>query len=370
MLKKYKKWTGSSCLSERFLPILDTPGAFHNRDFEKNVLELSELLAAVRSKYNETMEPSQSKGYGSRFSTAPGSPQHDESSRLFIQANGLRTHADLDMALGANSPSNPFFTSGKGGKTVYWVHSDHLVEVQVLLLKHLNIKACTPNSTVPPTPALSRKTSYTGLGILAANNWGSDKVEEVGSVLLDNLPKFAQVQSSRTIEQACDSCPAAKIRWCGGDKDAEATIIVGSRTSDTDSISSAQTHNEHYTLRLKRRLVENLLNLDAPFTLREPAEGIENVREWLGHHPDIVPLVKILARRIRFASGKVWAVLDRDIKMFHIGNNWEGCISDPKREDTGKSAVFPHAVLEVRWEGAEIPALVSELNHSHLVSLS
>ncbi|KAF8474911.1 VTC domain-containing protein [Kalaharituber pfeilii] len=364
LLKKYKKWTGSSCVADRFLPVLESPNVFHNMDFERNVLVLSDLLAIVRSKFSEPME-TLNTGY-----QLPGTSTRDATggsvSNLLTSGSEVKTHADLDMVLGTNSPSDPYFASGKGGKAVYWVHNDHLVEIQVLLLKHLNIQSSTPSPTLPSSPALSRRPSATGLSSLT---WAPDKVEDVGTVLLDNLPKFAQAQSSKTIEQASETAPAAKIRWCGNSRDAETSVVVASSVHEPKHVPDANTDAEYHNLRLKRKHIESLINANAPLTLKDhQLESAERIKDWFREHPDIVPLVKILARRTRFVSGqKVWAILDRDIRMYRIGENWEGCISNPDREETGKSSIFPHAVLEVRWEGQEEPALVKQLNRSHLV---
>lgn len=361
LLKKYKKWTGSTCVVDRFTIILEPATAFHNRDFEGNVLVLSELLTAVRAKYNELIDTSQNR---KNAQILPSTQMTNPASyNLLPEEHCLRTHTDIDMALGTNSPENPSFTSGKGGKAVYWVHSDHLVEIQVLLLKYLNLRFSSPISTLPPTPDLSRRSSATGFNPLT---WASEKVESVGTVILDNLPKFAQAQSSKTIEQAAETGPAAKIRWCGSDKDAEASIIVSSAADEGDSVDE---ENGHYTLRLKRKHVENLININVPLSYKEYTSSVKRIRQWFEDHSTIAPLAKILARRTRFASGyKIWAMLDRDIRMFRLGEDWGGCISDPSREETGVPTVFPHAVLEMRWEGHEVPAVVQELNKSHLVS--
>ncbi|KAF8422105.1 hypothetical protein EV426DRAFT_186303 [Tirmania nivea] len=360
LLKKYKKWTGSTCVVDRFTIILEPETAFHNRDFEGNVLLLSELLTAVRAKYNELIDASQNR---KNAQISPSTQMTGAAlSNLLPEEHCLQTHADIDMALGTNSPENPSFTSGKGGKAVYWVHSDHLIEIQVQLLKYLNLQSSTPIPTLPPTPALSRRPSTAGISPLA---WASEKMESVGTVILDNLPKFAQAQSSKTIEQAAETGPAAKIRWCGNDKDAEASIIASSRAYERDSVDE---ENGYYTLRLKRKHVENLININVPFSYKEYASSVKRIRQWFEDHPTIAPLAKILARRTRFVSGyRIWAMLDRDIRMFRLREDWEGCISDPSREETGMPTVFPHAVLEIRWEGYEVPAVVQELNKSHLV---
>jgi len=343
--------------------ILEPATAFHNRDFEGNVLVLSELLTAVRAKYNKLIDASQNP---KNVQISPSAQMTDAAlSNLSPEEHCLRAHADIDMALGTNSPENPSFTSGKGGKAVYWVHGDHLVEIQVLLLKYLNLQSSTPISTLPPTPAQSRRPSTTGLNSLT---WASEKMESVGAVILDNLPKFAQAQSSKTIEQAAETGPAAKIRWCGNDKDAEASIIVSSAADEGDSVDSEE--NGHNILRLKRKHVENIININVPLGYKEYASSVKRIRQWFEDHPTIAPLAKILARRTRFVSGyKIWAMLDRDIRMFRLGEDWEGCISDSTREETGVPTGFPHAVLEVRWEGHEVPAVVQELNKSHLVSI-
>lgn len=288
----------------------------------------------------------------------------DKISSFVGRANGLETRADIDMALGTNSPSNPSFNSGMGGRAIYWVHSDHLVEVQVLLLKHLNIQSSTPVSSVPQTPALSRRPSTSGLSSLT---WASEKVEDVGTIILDNLPKFAQAQSSKTIEQAFTAGPAARIQWYGIGKDAEASIMVN---SSLEGIDRDDGESRYFATRLKRKHVESLINTDMPLTMKDQNENTERIRSWFQDHPDIAPLVKILARRMRFVSGgKVWAVLDRGVRIFRLGEDWEGSISDPRREEEGPCTAFPHAVLEVRWEGLVEPDVTTELNKSHLVSI-
>lgn len=359
LLKKYKRWTGSTCVVDRFEPSLESPDAFHNRDFELNVLVLSELLAAVRLKYSESIEASQGRKC---VQIRPTPPIITETLSSFVgRTNGFETRADI---LEATSPSYPPFVSGKGGKAIYWVHNDHLVEVQVLLLKHLNIQSSTPVSSVPPTPTLSRRPSTSGLSSLT---WASEKVEDVGTVILDNLPKFAQAQSSKTIEQASTAGPAASIRWCGTGKDAEASVMVNSSLEGYDQ---GDGQSGYFTTRLKRKHVESLINIGIPLTIKEQNENTERIRSWFQGHPDIAPLVKILARRTRFVSGsRVWAVLDRSVRIFRLGENWEGCISDPRREEEGPCTAFPHAVLEVRWEGLVEPDVAKELNRSHLVSI-
>lgn len=362
MLKKYKKWTGSSCLCDRFLPILDSPESFHNRDYERHVLILSELLGIVRKRFNEAIS-SKPNVHSVEAQLTQSVPPVTTNSLSITQDDALKTRADLDMALGANSPSNPSFKSGKGGKAVYWVHSDHLVEVQVLLLKHLNIQPTSPRSTVPSTPTLSRRTSATGLLSISLNQ---DKQEDVGTVVLDNLPKFAHAHSSKTIDQAAKAGSAAKIRWCGSSELAEASIVAGIHTDDPDENPSVNS-DECCIVRAKRAALEDILDVEHPISEEEQPD-VERLRVWLKEHTDIVPLVKILARRTRFASGlRVWAVLDRDVKMYKIGEQWKGTISDPNSDELDEFSQFPHSVLEVRWEGLSEPALVQDLNRTHIV---
>ena len=125
LLKKYRKWTGSATLPERFLVLLESPTAFHRRDFDRDVLEVSELLKAVREGINSlsgeappplTWQPSRPPSeHRVSFSCSTFSS-------LQCVAAGdipLGRRLDLDVAFGTSR-----ITTDHGSRAVFWVHHD------------------------------------------------------------------------------------------------------------------------------------------------------------------------------------------------------------------------------------------------------
>lgn len=366
LLKKYRKWTGSSHLTTHFLPILESPTSFHKIDFERNVLELSDLLVVVRSGFDSFRLAAVT---GQLNRPARESPlEHDlPLSNINSQTVTPESHAYIDTALAMSSPA-----ANGGGKATFWVHYDHLIEVQVLLMKYLTLQTTSPSSSVPSTP-ITRKDSWLG-------SVGKD--DEVGMVVLDDLESFSGVQSTATIDEVSKAGPrtAGQVRWCS--KDSEAVIVV----SDASSlILNGNTHSgETLEVKLKRKHVQDLLEMvlnrsNTDFDIADAGGGSElkKVKEWFRKHEKVTPLVKLLTKRTRFADtpagSPVWALLDWDIRMIKITkeSNW---MNDPEDDDLGKGLrdgtmmEFPHAVLEVQWEGQEMPSFLRELEISHMVS--
>ncbi|CAZ79283.1 unnamed protein product [Tuber melanosporum] len=371
LLKKYKKWTGSSHLLNRFLPILKSPTAFHKVDFEKNVLELSNLLNAIRNGLDlPAAAPSP------QIVTQPkrirGAEQEDPQDRALsietvLSQKAIATaegRAYLDTALATSTLGDSC-----GGRATFWVHYDHLIELQVLLLKYLTLQT-SPAYNAPPTPP-SRKDS---IGTL----WKDD---EIGVVLLDDLESFSDIQSSATVAEASKACSrtAGQVRWCCRDSDA---VVVVSNASALILNKIAGHEEEKLEVRMKRKQIEELLDTgsissraDINHTTNEQGEtGVEKLEEWLAEHKNVTPLVKLLMKRIRFAEtpegGRVWALLDWDIKMTKVqqGTNW---LTRPEEDGPGFGSEgrreFPHAVLEVQWEGQRVPTFLHELETSHMV---
>lgn len=374
LLKKYKKWTGSSHLLNRFLPILKSPTAFYKVDFEKNVLELSNLLNAIRNGLDLpasvppppqiVTQPKRIRGTGQEDSQERALSIETVLSQKAIATAEGRAYLDTALATSALGDSG-------GGRATFWVHYDHLIELQVLLLKYLTLQT-SPIHNAPPTSP-SRKDS---IGTL----WKDD---EIGVVLLDDLDSFSDIQSSATVAEVSKACSrtAGQVRWCCRDSDA---VVVVSNTSALHLNRIAGHDEEKLEVRMKRKQIEELLDTgsipskaNTSHTTDEQRDtSVGELEEWLAKHKNITPLVKLLMKRIRFAEppegGRVWALLDWDIKMTKVqqGTNW---LTGPEEEDgpgfgsEGRSE-FPHAILEVQWEGQRAPTFLHELETSHMVS--
>jgi SPX domain protein involved in polyphosphate accumulation len=112
LLKKYRKWTGSACLQDRVLVLIESPTAFHRLNFDRNVIEVSELLTAVRDGINSLSDdtfatPQWQNSHNGHACATNVPPQHDYASGRL----------DLDVAFGTSRIT-------RGGRAVFWVHSE------------------------------------------------------------------------------------------------------------------------------------------------------------------------------------------------------------------------------------------------------
>lgn len=108
LLKKYRKWSGSDALSQRFGILLDSPYAFHRTNFDPVILDVSGLLATIRDGIDRLADESiEVQGVESTFLQPPGRP------------GMLRryTHSSIPPAM-AQEPDDV------SGRAVFWVHYD------------------------------------------------------------------------------------------------------------------------------------------------------------------------------------------------------------------------------------------------------
>ena len=204
---------------------------------------------------------------------------------------------------------------------------------------------------------------------------GTSGGDDVGLVVLDNLESFLDVQSTATIDTIFRSAmrTAGQIRWCA--RDSFAVVVVSDHAGAI--LDPQRKHDEQPVLeaKVKRKLAESLLDLAMDLSRlyddHQSAQqrlGIERVREWFAARPGIVPLAKILARRMRIsglvAGGEAWAILDRDERILpNLGSGGRLAADD----DDAAAARFPHAVLEIQWYGTQTPVFIHELAESHTV---
>jgi hypothetical protein len=241
-----------------------------------------------------------------------------------------------------------------------------VIELQVFLLKHLNLQTSSPTASVATTPLASRRSSDASLAA---------RGESVGCVILDDLKGFASVQNAATIDQATKSAmrTAGRIQWCS--RDSEAVVIVSDQSG---TILEDTTSTELLEVKMKKKQVESLLDPAAGVpSLREvesmqQRRDMEKIRDWLKSHSGVTPLAKILSNRTRFfgpvAGGQAWAFVDRDIKMISH-SDYPGWVTSESEggPEGAKMFEFPHAVVEIQWDGKQTPAFIHELMQSHFV---
>lgn len=387
LLKKYKKWTGSSALGIRFrAEVLDRPTSFSNRDFEPLLTQWTEVLAAVRAPFIDR------GNWHSGLRNSLDGSQPD----LSVQKKPLKSptkqinHGDTNSISELHSAwedgSNididtalAILPLGRGAtRAVYWVHPDNIVQVHVLLLQYTRLHRS--NSIVSPESPSSSKSSLRASFSNSSARPASRTDDEVGVIVCDDLPRFSKIRSSETIS-ITEDCPgtvaekaAASIRFSPS---GEAVVVV-----DTDSkrLGYSANWNEKCLPKLakfKRKNVRQLFEASSIDRFaKDDGDDPQRVFEWLTQHQEVQPLVQLLSRRTRFVGlrnskdGGVWATLDKDISM-------KVCSSESLASGKGlttiseggtiNSEAFPHAILEVRVEGDVDSKLVEALNSSHLV---
>ncbi|KAI9709168.1 MAG: hypothetical protein M1812_007753 [Candelaria pacifica] len=397
LLKKYKRWTGSPTLGRRFSKeVLDCPTSFSRRDFEPLLAQWVNVLTAVRAPFKDGVTwKGTSSSISSKAPAAQGTKTVEQNAAhstsalskgqrktmsSATQIHNILEHGsvvDFDTAL-ATSP-----LGCAAGKATYWVHSDNLVELQVLLLQHMKTPAFQGAASCPDD--LDQRASRPN------SSASEDLGDEVGLIAFDDLERFARSQSDASVREGEDTDgravhkAAGTARWCD---EGEAVVLVRLYSDIESQRADNKKRTIIQTAKLKRKNVATLFDSNqtassakSPLDDTKPSvpaldnqetstQSIANVRSWLAEHSRVRPLAQISSRRKRFVgltnsftNGK-WGALDRDI-----------CMEDPTLEplrnkqnvQSEKNSIrFPHAVLEIRWEGESNASLAKVLDRSHL----
>ena len=368
LLKKYRKWTGSSELGYRFRKeILDRRTSFSKTDFEPLLAQWTEVLASVRAPFIHGMnrqpnpakyrrdEP-QSQKQAPFKSSSDSTPDQgancqgaikDLNSAELLQAvweDG--SNIEIDTALA----TTPF---GHGAaRAAYWIHPDNIVQIHVLLLQYTRLQKSAETIPSPQSPS-SRRGSVSGQPAKCPSRTD----EEVSIIICDELERFAQKQNSATImdtENRVGLAPeraAASIRYS---PNGDAVVAVDAATKNGElPVSSNQTLRTRKA-RIKCKAIQRLFSTsenDRCAIAKDDSKDVEFVSEWFARHKEVQPLVHLKLRRTRFlglknsATKGLWATLDKDIAMRSChadslgGNKAFDLISDRWKED---SEIFPH----------------------------
>jgi VTC domain len=368
ILKKYRKWTGSSSLELRMNnETFSQPGSVLNWDFMPLLDRLAGVKSSLEALSKSCANVEDRSGQDHRKSSAIVSQKpksiasrlHDE----FLHSSALKfdaafTAVPLGMA---------------GGRASYWIHKDNLEEVSVLLRRYMKDRK---GLTSPP---VSKNTSVTFLPAARRDSEQSAMLEcRTHISMFDNLHRFIKAHGAVTVGQAEDlvgsvsSKVAMSIIWAN---EPEAIVI----TSDL-SPSAAPTQRHLDVVPMKSKHLVKLFEPEA----RPPSRfsrgsanksaasdaSVQAHRDWLVQNRDIKPLAEVSCTRSRFAGLNntsevgTWALMDMDITMssidtLTIGNSSCGDVVDVQG--------FPHTVLEVRWEFSRTPEIVRALDSTHLV---
>lgn len=300
LLKKYKKWGGSMLLIQRFRSEKLDQSEFVAQQIDPFVKLLSQytsLLETVRA-------PFDSKAKVSGASTDPNQVAHD----LQI-AFQYSIQADFDAVFGSATSST------KGGRAIYWIHQDNLIQAHVLLQSISNQRRpSTPNSF-----SSGAKNSTSPLNTFGNDWYGS------GMIMCDR----EDVNRTEQVNKAY-------LYYTTSDK-AVSLSLSGKRLS------------------LRRKDVALLLQTDYTLPDDKEAKAFNTARSWFKSCQDVKPLMEAGYSRTRFAGFSnsntqgIWATLDNDILMAKPGESLS-------------SKAFPHAILDIRWEGMPTPDIVRNLD--------
>jgi hypothetical protein len=367
ILKKYKRWTEDRELPRTFKDeISSRSDSLFQLDLGYLLDQYIDVLGALRSVFDDDNTPAaHTKDVDAQLPAARISKALEHGDQL-----------DFDLALS----TVPLGTNGN--KATYWVHPDHVVEVQVLLLQHMRLYTTSTKPTSRRTSATATPRRRQSSSANTDRYFGNEDL--VGLQVLDHAEAFAIKQNASTIGSSEENKgnvgikAAANVRFSTA---AEAAIVV---CTATDSLT--QSAADIRIAKLKRKVTEAFLNTSEPLpdkqnvrfvdrtgTFNDGEEETQTIRQWLIDHKEIKPIAGVGTKRTRFAglhnslSGGIWATLDREV--FMKGS----LIKDLANDDWAQTATagshqFPHAILEVRREGNLSASLIQTLDRSHLVS--
>ena len=412
LLKKYKKWTSSSELGQRFhREVLGRPTSFTRKDFEPLLTQWAEVLAAVRAPFKAGINWRPTSTVSTEGSLATDRTNNDMSRsknskdgfpRGSLQ-NGERSASNArEIHSMCESGSNIDFDTALAmlplgrwaSKAVYWVHPDDLIQVHVIVLQHTRLFR-TNNTAPSPTNTSSPRSSRSG-SINSGRSANSNRADEdTGVIICDDLQQFAKRRSSATIDDSENSPgntsekAAASVRYCST---GEAVVIIN-KSSHTVEATVAGKH-EFDRAKLKRKAIRQLFCTD-PSNPSKPMQscqsGVQNgagesesdlpqdirtIHKWFREHSRIEPLVQLHMRRTRFVGlgnsemGGLWATIDKSVSTRRVPE--QSLISGDDFltfGEEGKAGFekFPHALLEIRCEGKIATDLIDSLDASHLV---
>ncbi|KAF2471506.1 uncharacterized protein BDR25DRAFT_259887 [Lindgomyces ingoldianus] len=376
ILKKYKRWTRDLELERCFREeIIESPESFFELDLGYLLDQYIDVLGALRAPFDSSKARTSSGETGKN--AFPSSQNDANVPARFSKAVEEGSELDFDISL-ATIP-----LGAQGSKATYWVHPDHIVEVEVMLLQQMRLftsistKASSSPRGSPCSSPVHRKSSAT-----SGKYFGNEG--EIGSIILDHPDTFAINQNASTVGSSEEATGTIRARAAGNARwtsSGEAAVVVGLESNQ--NIEGPEPIN---VAKLKRKHLEAFLE---PFTLprtrrnsalTEQVEQSEDaaqentamVQKWLIDHANIRPIAGLFAKRTRFVglrngpTGGLWAYLDRDIYMkssLHKdlkSNEW---VANAR---VGSSR-FPHAVLEVHREGSQSQELIQLLDQSHLL---
>lgn len=394
LLKKYRKWTGSDRLGVRFQSeILRRRSNFSQKDFGPLLEQWTGVLATVRAPFEaglswkpgreNLLRPTSSKAAFDRNRTVSNLKQSNSAMSKTTSAADLATAYSTGSDVDVDTEFATVPLGNTAGRAAYWIHSDDFVQLHILLLQHTRIRRPPAESSFSPTFLSTESSRRTSLQS-SANSRVAGMQDEIGIILCDNLQRFAERQNGATIgafERVPGSLLEAATVSMRYSSKGEATVVINNLPIRQHGVRTSSSTESVKKAKMKRKMLSHLFSSDKLGFSRpssdktdfdsgnepeSPDDAIEDVQHWLAEHPNIVPLVHLNVQRTRFVglgnnkTKGIWAMLDKSILM----KKWS--VEDLNDFSRSIPANFPHAVLEIRWEGIDQPDLVKQLEETHL----
>ncbi|KAI1616209.1 hypothetical protein EDD36DRAFT_126162 [Exophiala viscosa] len=335
ILKKYRKWTGSTSLQTR-LDVEVFSSKKLQTDFSDYLQQLSEEKAILTEELAEPMltgrlrEPSQERQNKRISASAKRSPITQ------INESVLRGPLAFDAAI----LTVPYGEAS--GSAFYWIHPDNLDEARTILLRHMR------DASVPSTH--SGHNSETSISKKHVEFFSKSNTIVTHMVVFDNAYRFVKDTSTSRPSRIA----------LGGHWSSEPNAVVTlAGLSPTSSGGTMLTLSRQDLARALQR------QFPAPNISKE----IAAIQNYLTEHRDVKPLAEVCSTRNRYvgitntADVGNWATLDTGVTVAPADM---AVVGEPEHKSQAGDA-FPYAILHIRWEFARTPAVVRAFDESHLV---
>ncbi|KAF1814662.1 hypothetical protein P152DRAFT_447991 [Eremomyces bilateralis CBS 781.70] len=385
LLKKYRRWTNDTELPDRFREkVLGRPGGLQRENLDPLLDEWTLLLAEVRSLVTTRADDRQLRtligGKASVINAASTTRKSPDPTDLPGMGAAGRKCSSLDFDTGIATLS----FDQKSKHASYWIHTDHIIELHVLLLQHL--KLFSPSEQDKPRLRTATSSRNISRRLSADSGNGQSIIEgaEVGCVIVDDLELYGEKQSGGAEPVA----PAALARWTST---GEGRVIVpreGATGFDVAPVKRKRLsgfldlHNEYiYSQRGSGIALGKRSNPNgAPSSkssvgadessLQQKERDERNVRSWLMEHPNLKPQATVMSQRTRFvgltnnAEQGIWVALDRGLEIYPGLETTPGDSNSVLGEQRAPIH-FPFALLTVLSVGPH--NLFKTLDSSHLL---
>lgn len=342
LLKKFKKWTGSSQLEERFREeVLDDPKSFTQLDLGPTLDEYSATLQRIRSLYEARLGQNRSPK-----SSINGSPGASTSALMQLQnalQNGSKVGFDTAIA------TVPLGEQGEIAN--YFVHPENVVELQVLLLQRMEYYTSRSRSN---SAAATVSTSNN-----AETSTTSTQDPDYFMLIADNPDRFAHEQSALTIDEREHAI---------GVPPQKAKAFVRWNNTEDPLLSTRAGRSKPKSAVLKRKRIDSFFEREPKPNSNEVSfangdQFLKSLRDETLKDGHTRPLFRISSCRSRFTgianneTNFSLATLDAAVTIEKAGED----------ADTSCKSSFPFAVLQVRQEGPLTGEIIASLDRSHLV---